>query len=196
MQEEVSKMSKTENILLEYQKTIPKSLRIITNISHTAFFKELEYYDLNGELTLESIAYIFQRNLWRFPIPNIFFKDTKYEIVFRNHTASDKYSMNWHYDNKQLIKHKLSNLQKIHSLQIVNIDDKYIYGLYCKNPIHFTIIIYLDTYNIDFEGGEFHFHDQIVYPEKGMLLYFDANDLHKVAPLTGGKRRAIIVKIF
>jgi 2OG-Fe(II) oxygenase superfamily len=194
--QEVSKMSKTENILLEYQKTIPKSLRIITNISHTSFFKELEYYDLNGELTIESIMNIFKRNLWRFPIPNIFFKDTKYEIVFRNHTASDKYFMNWHYDNKQLIKHKLSNLQKIHSLQIVNMDDKYIYGLYCKNPIHFTIIIYLDTYNIDFEGGEFHFHDQIVYPEKGMLLYFDANDLHKVAPLTGGKRRAIIVKIF
>jgi hypothetical protein len=194
--QEVSKMSKTENILLEYQKTIPKSLRIIINISHTSFFKELEYYDLNGELTIESIMNIFERNIWRFPIPNIFFKDTKYEIVFRNHTASDKYSMNWHYDNKQLIKHKLSNLQKIHSLQIVNMDDKYIYGLYCKNPIHFTIIIYLDTYNIDFEGGEFHFHDQIVYPEKGMLLYFDANDLHKVAPLTVGKRRAIIVKIF
>jgi hypothetical protein len=196
MQEEESKMSKSENILLEYQKTIPKSLRIITNISHTAFFKELEYQDINEELTLESIMDVFQRNIWRFPISNIFFKDTKYEIVFRNHTESDKYSMNWHYDNKQLIKHKISNLQKIHSLQIVNIDDKYIYGLYCKNPIYFTIIIYLDTYNIDFEGGEFHFHDQIVYPEKGMLLYFESNDLHKVAPLTGGKRRAIIVKFF
>ena len=196
MQEEISKMSKTENILLEYQKTIPKSLRIISNISHTAFFKELNRLDINGELTEDSITDLFNKNIWRFPIPNIFFKDTKYEIVFRNHTESDKYSMNWHYDNKQLIKHKISNLQKIHSLQIVNIDDKYIYGLYCKNPIHFTIIIYLDAYNIDFEGGEFHFHDQIVYPEKGMLLYFDANDLHKVSPLTCGKRRAIIVKIF
>ena len=33
-------MSKTENILLEYQKTIPKSSRIIENISRTDFAKK------------------------------------------------------------------------------------------------------------------------------------------------------------
>jgi len=32
--------AKIENILLEYQKTIPKSLRIITNICYTFFFKK------------------------------------------------------------------------------------------------------------------------------------------------------------
>lgn len=179
-----------ENILLEYQKTIPKSLRIITNISHTSFFRELD------NLSEDKIADVFRANLERFPIPNIFFQDTKYEIVFRNHTASDNYSMKWHYDNKQLIKHKISDLQKIHSLQIISIDDKYIYGLYCKNPIQFTIIIYLDTYNIDFEGGEFHFYDEVVHPEKGMLLFFNSNELHRVSPLIGGKRRAIVVKVF
>jgi hypothetical protein len=185
-----------ENILLEYQKTIPKSLRIITNISHTSFFRELDNLDKLGELSEEKIADVFQANLERFPIPNIFFQDTKYEIVFRNHTSIDKYSMNWHYDNKQLIKHKISNLQKIHSLQIISMDHKFVYGLYCKNPIQYTIIIYLDTYNIDFTGGEFHFHDEVVYPERGMLLLFNAEKLHKVSPLTAGKRRAIVVKIF
>ena len=35
----------SESILLEYQKTIPKSLRIITNIIHTSFFKELDNLD-------------------------------------------------------------------------------------------------------------------------------------------------------
>jgi len=179
-----------ENILLEYQKNIPKSLRIITNISHTDFFRELE------EFTEDKIADVFNENLQSFPIPNIFIEDTKYEIVFRNNIASDKYSMKWHYDNKQLIKHKISDLQKIHSLQIISIDEKYVYGLYCKNPIKFTIIIYLDTYNIDFEGGEFYFHDEIIYPERGMLLLFNSNELHKVAPLTRGKRRAIVVKVF
>jgi len=189
-------MSKTENILLEYQKTIPKSSRIIENISHAAFFIELEYLDKLGEFSEEKIADVFRANFERFPIPNIFFQDTKYEIVSRNHTAADKYSIKMAYDNKQLIKHKISNLRKIHSLQIISMDDKYIYGLYCKNPIHFTIIIYLDTYNIDFEGGEFHFHDQIVLPERGTIIIFDANDLHKVSLLTGGKRRAIVVKIY
>jgi len=188
-------MSKTENILLEYQKTIPKSLRIITNIIHTPFFKQLDNLDKIGELTDKTIADLFQKNLERFPIPDIFFQDTKYEIVFRNHTASDNYSMKWHYDNKQLIKHKIPDMQKIHSLQIISMDDKYIYGLYCKNPIQYTIIIYLDSYNIDFEGGEFHFHDEIIYPERGLLLFFNSNELHKVTPLTGGKRRAIVVKI-
>ena len=185
-----------ENILLEYQKTIPKSLRIITNIIHTSFFRELDNLDKLGELSEEKIANVFRENLKRFPIPNIFYENTPFEIVFRNHTVSDNYSMNWHFDNKQLIKHKISNLQKIHSLQIISMDDKYVYGLYCKNPIKFTIIIYLDTYNIDFTGGEFHFHDEVVHPEKGMLLFFNANELHKVYPLTGGKRRAIVVKIF
>jgi predicted 2-oxoglutarate/Fe(II)-dependent dioxygenase YbiX len=104
--------------------------------------------------------------------------------------------MNWHYDNKQLIKHKISNLQKIHSLQIISMDHKYIYGLYCKNPIQYTIIIYLDTYNIDFKGGEFHFCDEIIYPERGKTLIFNANELHKVSPLIGGKRRAIVIKVF
>ena len=184
----ITLISKMENILLEYQKTIPKSLRIITNISQTDFYKQLD------NLSEEKIADVFRDNLERFPIPNIFFQDTKYEIVCRNNTESDKYSMNWHYDNKQLIKHKISNLQKIHSLQIISIDEKYVYGLYCKNPIKFTIIIYLDTYNIDFEGGEFHF--EIIYPERGMILIFDANELHKVSPLTRGKRRAIVVKVF
>ena len=188
-------MSKTENILLEYQKNIPKSLRIITNIIHTSFFKELDNLDKIVELSDGTIADLFRQNLERFPIPNIFFQDTKYEIVFRNHTASDNYSMKWHYDNKQLIKHKIPDIQKIHSLQIISMDDKYIYGLYCKNPIQYTIIIYLDSYNIDFEGGEFHFHDEIIYPERGLLLFFNSNELHKVTPLTGGKRRAIVVKI-
>jgi hypothetical protein len=189
-------MSKTENILLEYQKTIPKSSHIIENISRTDFYKQLDNLDKLEKLCEKTIADVFRANLERFPIPNVFFQDTKYEIVFRNNTAADKYAMNWHYDNKQLIKHKLSNMRKIHSLQIISMDDKYIYGLYCKNPIQFTIIIYLDTYNIDFEGGEFHFHNEVVYPERGMLLFFNADELHKVAPLTRGKRRAIVVKIF
>jgi len=188
-------MSKIENILLEYQKTIPKSLRIITNINDTEFFKELENLDKLDKLNDDTILDIIQKNLCRFPIQNIFFENTKYEIVFRNHTENDKYYMNWHYDNKKLIKHKISNLNKIHNLQIVSIDDKFIYGLYCKNPIHSTIIIYLDNYKVDFEGGEFYFHDEIIYPKRGMLLFFNSNELHKVAPLTKGKRRAIIIKI-
>ena len=79
------------------------------------------------------------------------------------------------YDNKQLIK------RKIYSLQIVNMD--YIV------KIRFNL---LDTYNIDFEGGEFHFHDKIIYSERGMLLFFNVDNLHRVTPLTAGKKREIV----
>jgi len=96
---------------------IPKSLRIIINIIHTSFFKQLDNLDKIGELSDGT-----RQNFERFPIPNIFFQDTKYEIVFRNHTVSDNYSMKWHYDNKQLIKHKIPDMQKIHSLQIISMD--------------------------------------------------------------------------
>ena len=128
----ITQISKMENILLEYQKTIPKSSQIIENISHTDFYKQLDNLDKLGELNDSTIADLFRANLERFPISNVFFQNTKYEIVFRNHTAADKYFMKMAYDNKKLIKHKLSNLQ------IISMDDKYVYGLYCKNPIQFT----------------------------------------------------------
>jgi len=188
-------MSKLDNILLDYQKSLPKSYRIITNISHTFFFKQLDNID-NIDKTIDELTDVFQKNLYHFPISNIFYENTKYEIVFRNNTEYDNYSMKWHYDNKKIIKHKISDLQKIHSLQIISMDDKYIYGLYSKNPIRYTIIIYLDSYKTDFEGGEFYFHDEVIYPEKGMLLFFNADELHKVTPLIRGKRRAIVVKIY
>ena len=148
----------SERILLEYQKTIPKSLRIITNISHTGFFKELE------ELSDDKIANFFNENLLKVPIPNVFSK---------NHTESDKYSMKMAYDNKQLIKHKISDLQKIHSLQIISMDEKYVYGLYCKNPIQSTIIIYFDTYKILCPLKNCHIYN----PINKILTYRDGNHL-------------------
>ena len=84
----------------------------------------MDNLDKLGELNDITIADIFRANLERFPISNVFFQNTKYEIVFRNHTAADKYSMKMAYDNKQLIKHKISNLH------IISMDDKYVYGLY------------------------------------------------------------------
>jgi hypothetical protein len=51
------------------------------NIIHTSFFRELDILDKIGELSIETISDIFNKNIWRFPIKNVFFKNTKYEIV-------------------------------------------------------------------------------------------------------------------
>lgn len=189
----MTSISKNDEILLNHRKTMIQQVEpYITNIVSTDFFTELE---TAIEKTPENLLDFFNENKHKLNIPQL---DTynNSEVIYRNNTAADRYEMKWHYDNKKLIKHKISDLQKIHSIQIVHMDDKYIYGLYTNNPIRYTMIIYLDTYREDFTGGEFHFYNRTIYPRRGMLLFFTADELHKVSLLKSGRRRAIIVKIY
>ena len=186
-------LSKYDEILLNHRKTIVQPIEpYITNIASTDFFSELEsIVDSNPE----NLLAFFKENKHKLDIAQLD-NYKNYDVIYRNNTTGDRYEMKWHYDNKKLIKHKISDLQKIHSIQIVHMDDKYIYGLYTNKPIRYTIIIYLDTYREDFMGGEFHFYNQTIYPRRGMLLFFSADELHKVSLLKSGRRRAVIVKIY
>ena len=185
--------SKYDEILLNHRKTIVQPIEpYITNIASTDFFSGLESIE---DPTSENLLDFFKENKHKLNIPQLD-NYNNYEVIYRNNTAGDRYEMKWHYDNKKLIKHKISDLQKIHSIQIIHMDDKYIYGLYTNKPIRYTIIIYLDTYREDFMGGEFHFYNRTIYPRRGMLLFFTADELHKVSLLKSGRRRAIIVKIY
>lgn len=186
-------ISKYDEILLNHRKIIVQPIEpYITNIASTDFFSELE---LIADSNPNNILEFFKENKDKLNIPQLD-NYNNYEVIYRNNTATDRYEMKWHYDNKKLIKHKISDLQKIHSIQIVHMDDKYIYGLYTNKPNRYTIIIYLDTYREDFMGGEFHFYNRTIYPRRGMLLFFTADELHKVSLLKSGRRRAVIVKIY
>lgn len=184
--------SKYDQMLLNHQKTIQSIEPHITNIASTDFFSELE---LIADPTPENLISFFKENKHKLNIPQL---DTynNYEVIYRNNTAQDRYEMKWHYDNKKLIKHKISDLHNIRSIQLIHMDDKYIYGLYTNKPIRYTMIIYMDTYIDDFTGGEFHFYNRTIYPRKGMLLFFTADELHKVSLLKSGRRRAVVVKIY
>jgi hypothetical protein len=185
--------SKYDKILLNHRKTIVQLIEpYITNIEHTEFFLGLESI---VNTTPENLIEFFKENKQKLNIPQL---DTynNYEVIYRNNTAKDRYEMKWHYDNKKLIKHKISDLHKIHNVQLIHMDDKYIYGLYTNKPVKYTIIIYMDTYIEDFTGGEFHFYNRTIYPRRGMLLFFTADELHKVSLLKSGRRRAVIVKIY
>ena len=184
--------SKYDEILLNHRKTIQSMERYIINISSTDFFIGLESIEDQSE---ENILAFFKENKHELNIPQLD-NYKNYDIIYRNNTSEDRYEMKWHYDNKKLIKHKISDLQNIHSIQVIHMDDKYIYGLYTNKPVRYTIIIYLDTYNVDFTGGEFHFYDRTIYPSKGMLLFFTADELHKVSLLKSGRRCAVVVKIY
>ena len=188
----MTSISKYDEILLNHSKTIQSIEPYITNIASTEFFNELESI---SDTTPENIIAFIKENKHKLNIPQLD-NYNNYEVIYRNNTAQDRYEMKWHYDNKKLIKHKISDLQKIHSIQIVHMDDKYIYGLYTNKPIRYTMIIYLDTYREDFTGGEFHFYNRTIYPRRGMLLFFTADELHKVSLLKSGRRRAIVVKMY
>jgi len=182
-----------DEILLNHRKTMVQLIEpYITNIESTEFFIGLQSIE---NLTPENLIAFFNENKHKLNIPQLdIYKN--YDIIYRDNTAHDRYEMKWHYDNKKLIKHKISDLQNIHSIQVIHMDNKYIYGLYTNKPVRYTIIIYLDTYTDDFTGGEFHFYNRTIYPRKGMLLFFTADELHKVSLLKSGRRRAVIVKIY
>jgi hypothetical protein len=164
----------------------------ITNIASTEFFIGLESIK---DSTPENLISFFKENKHKLNIPQLdIYKN--YDIIYRNNTSEDRYEMKWHYDNKKLIKHKISDLQNIHSIQVIHMDDKYIYGLYTNKPVRYSMIIYMDTYIEDFTGGEFHFYNRTIYPRKGMLLFFTSDELHKVSLLKSGRRRALVVKIY
>jgi len=188
----ITSTSKYDQMLLNHRKTIQSIEPHITNIGHTDFFSELE---LIADPTPENLLSFFKENKHKLNIPQL---DTynNYEVIYRNNTAKDRYEMKWHYDNKKLIKHKISDLHNIRSIQLIHMDDKYIYGLYTNKPIRYTMIIYMDTYIDDFTGGEFHFYNRTIYPRRGMLLFFTADELHKVSLLKSGRRRAVVVKIY
>lgn len=119
------------------------------------------------------------------------------EIVHRYHKGEDGYNLGWHFDNKKLIIQNIKNKDKIHNLEIIGIVDNKIYALYTKlEKPAYTMIIYFDTYEKDFKGGELELIEYIYFPKKGDLFIFDSRELHKVNYLKSGIRRCILIKIY
>jgi hypothetical protein len=123
-------------------------------------------------------------------------KDNYYEIVYRNN-CDDNYNLNWHLDDRILQKHQcgLSN-----GLNIIYVKNGYEFGLWNrridKKILKKTIIIYLSTIDIDFQGGELEFLDKIIRPRIGLVISFNNYDLHRVRKMNSGHRKAIVIKIY
>jgi len=124
-----------------------------------------------------------------------------YIIVERFNTELDKYNLNWHIDDKILVQHKLELLDKLHNIEIIYIDQikSKIYGLSKrtnnKSPLY-TMLIYFDTTDIDFTGGELEFVDEIIKPYRGLVILFDSKEIHKVNLLRKGLRRCLVIKFY
>jgi predicted 2-oxoglutarate/Fe(II)-dependent dioxygenase YbiX len=184
-----------DQILFNYSNSFELLFKLNISILNSILMTQL----LNeSNLTTETIKQIvlnnfeFLKNLINENLNNEI-NSNNIEIVYRNNTSEDKYSMKWHIDDKQLIK---KNIQPVHSMEIIHQDEKHIYALYGNKNPKYSIILYLDSHNIDFKGGEFHFENEIILPQKGDILIFDSRLVHKVDLLTSGRRRAILIKLY
>ena len=181
-------------VLFDYTNAFGPLFQLHQNIIDSNLMKSLLY---ESNLTTEKIQEIVLNNLdflkEMINLNNINLNTTKIEIVYRNNGPEDKYSMKWHIDDKQVMK---KNIQEVYNMEIIYQNDKHIYALYgTKNP-KYSIVLYLDSHNIDFQGGEFHFQNETILPQRGDVLIFDSRIVHKVDLLTSGRRRAILIKIY
>lgn len=132
---------------------------------------------------------IFDINYFR-NIINI--DDYEYDIVKKEQSTG--YKMNWHLDGANLKKHKIDIIDKYVNENNIKISEKYILHYYIKKPIY-TLIVYESNYNIDFTGGTLEFLDNIIIPYKGLYVFFDSNELHKVN-IMKGTRINYLVKFY
>lgn len=195
-----------EKILYEYgekilyeNNDIIKNRKII-NIYDLKFYRDLEVYIKNNDTNI--LEDYVKKNILDLLelldlIKNTDVINPDITIVKRFHNENDNYYMGWHFDDRQYIVQKVKNKDKLHDLEIINITNLKIYALYNKNKLPiFTIIIYFDSYYIDFIGGEIEFINSKYLPLKGDLLFFDSRDLHKVNKLNKGIRRCLVIKIY
>jgi hypothetical protein len=123
--------------------------------------------------------------------------DYNYKIIEKINKSG--YSMKWHIDDCQILKHSnkmakfkntLTNQFFISSRQSICYNDNGTIPLY-------SLIIYDSDYNIDFQGGSLEFVDGLkIYPKRGLYIFFDSREVHRVNKIKSGLRKSILVKFY
>jgi hypothetical protein len=108
--------------------------------------------------------------------------------------GDNNYGMDWHYDNRAVIKHKKG--KKVKNLEKIGENNNSVYYLwdYKRRP-KYTMIIYFTDYGLSHLGGELVFLDEEIKPMYGDVVFFNSNELHKVNP-TYGTRNALVIKFY
>ena len=117
------------------------------------------------------------------------FQNYNYKIINKIHYQN--YNMDWHLDDAQIIKHS----NKVYPDQIQIANKKYIN--YSNEIPEYSMIIYDSEYNIDFKGGTFEFVDKtLIYPKKGLYLFFNSKEVHRVNNIIEGTRKNKLIKFY
>ena len=116
-----------------------------------------------------------------------------YEIKIAKKINQKGFYMKWHIDDAQLIKHNKENTKKN---QIHVINRHYLHYNTDSIP-DYTCLIYDSDYNIDFIGGTLEFADHtIIKPKRGMYVFFDSREVHKVNIIKSGIRENYLIKFY
>ena len=134
-----------------------------------------------------------------------------YKIISRNNTTG--YSMKWHIDDGQIIDNILEKQEIMNQVPLqtgcehspsqykdstnyIKIsDNKSIF--YKDIRPKYSLLYYESNYGNDFNGGKLEFADDtIVEPKKGMFIFFDSREVHKVSEIISGQRINTLVKFY
>lgn len=181
------------NILQKYG---IKLLEINTEINKSyknGFIKNDLLIDCNIQEIITELKLLYHNNLIHIDIDN-------YNIAICPKINNQGFFMKWHLDDAQVIHHKYNiynkNKTNFEKNQIFISSKKTVY--YPNNNIpKYSMIIYLSTYNKDFNGGIFEFCNGIkIKPQKNMFILFDSRYVHCVHKITAGIRKSILIKFY
>ena len=105
---------------------------------------------------------------------------SQYETKITDRTNKDNFKLGYHIDGYRVDefdkKRKISDTYKWRSISI--------------NPPVFSCLTYYSDFNIDFKGGTLEFIDgKIIKPQKGLFVFLNSKDIHRVNRLISGERK-------
>lgn len=112
------------------------------------------------------------------------------------HKTINEDGLKWHIDDCQIVTRKTDPIYDVE--KFIKIDsNKYLFFNTPSNKLPYkTILFYLSTYGVDFEGGILRLVDDEIIPSKGEGIMFDSREVHMVTPVKSGIRKICLVKIY
>ena len=105
---------------------------------------------------------------------------SQYETKITDRTNTDNFKLGFHKDG-----YRLDEFDKKRKKS-----DTYKWRCISDNPPIFSCLTYLNDFNIDFKGGTLEFIDgQLIKPKKGLFIFFNSKDIHRVNRLISGERK-------
>lgn len=166
----------------------------MSSIALLAYAKNMfDIYNLKNE---RIIGYIDDYESFDINYFSSIIKLDNYNYEISKKTNTEGFYMNWHLDNALVIKNKKNSNKSPILPEQIDISDRHRLHYFIKKPIY-TLIVYESDYLIDFTGGTLEFIDgYIVKPKKGLYIFFNSNEVHRVNKILSGSRINYLIKFY